>query len=120
MINWPEELPLPLNVSVNHSQVTPVSKIKLAKGSPITLASMSINNYTCDVTWSFTQSQFRAFNMFYDLILNNGTNWFNINLGIGNTLSNVNFMGNPLQVVNNRDRIKVSSLLLIDYESYIL
>lgn len=116
MIIWPEQLPKPLNTSVSYTQLQSGAKINVAKGAPVVLNWDTNQNRTCEVAWSFSQSQFRAFNMFYDLILNSGTEWFYINLGVTNNNESIrcSFMSSSIQVSFVRDRVNVSAVLLID------
>ena len=122
-IDFPSTLPLPVNSTVGYDETVNTLQINLAKGSPVTTIWSQDNSVTYNVTWRYSEQQLRALLGFYDLILNKGTKWFNMQVqwmvdpsASGGALTRVqecNFYSTRVSVVNNGKRRTISATLLI-------
>lgn len=118
-IDFPSTLPLPVNGLTRYNESTNTLQIPLAKGAPVTTIWSLDSSVFYDVTWKYSEQQLRAFLGFYDLILDKGSKWFNMDvqwMADGNTLvrsQECNFYGGGYSIVNNGKRRIISASLLI-------
>lgn len=118
-IDYPSQLPLPINSDVRFAEGISALSIPLAKGAPVVEKVTDEQQVFYELTWIMKEQELRAFNGFYDLILNKGTEWFNLELqwrGSNTnftTLQEVNFSGNQLSTGNNGKLRRVVSNVIV-------
>lgn len=122
-IDFPSTLPLPINREISYNETQNTFQLNLAKGAPVNVVWSTDSSVRYNVTWNYSEQQLRALRGFYDLILDKGTKWFDMEVQwMGNSvhhgenltrIQECNFYGSEFAVTNNGKRRIITATLLI-------
>lgn len=98
-VDFPKTLPGPTQPSYKLQPVDPVARTNMDAGSTRSRRRFTTYPTQIPVQWQFTEAEFATFEAWFDLTVNSGESWFNINLlnGMGSTSYEAKFIGS-----NNR------------------
>lgn len=118
-VDYPIQLPLPRNSDVRYFEGAATIQIPLAKGAPVTEKASDDQQVFYELVWIMKPQELRALRGFWDLILNKGTEWFNMSLQWRGTnldfvtTQEVNFNGSDLTVRNIGKLRSVSANVIV-------